>query len=326
MFKIAHISGLGWSGSSALVDFLFDQSIITGIKSEYPSETSLFDGFGSLIDFYSKKGYVPLNRITLNSILSGGDVDSLISKEFIKSDEYNKYLSSSSKVNKNLGGIFFLSDEKILVASESLQHDSQSNKKKSIKLYFKFLYSLAELTNLTTQKVVVFDNDPHIQSPVTKMLPRESIKILIVRNPGDQISHMISETNIDFSKPTQRLKKTLRASILLSLRLIYLSFKSFRIRFSEDTLIILFEDFVNSSELRKQLLTLFVDTNISLNTVRFNPESSAKGIGISKLKLNYLEKLFIAILCNPPYTFLAYWNNIIFNIHKIKKLKTSFKK
>jgi len=315
-FDIALITGLGWSGSSALIDFLHDQNLISGIKSDYPSETNLFNGRGSPKAFLlaTKKSSTSIQNLI--SLINGETVSLSIEND---SKGLKKFLEAVSEKNNNQRGHLSISVRELENIITNEVNFNAETLNEFLTGYYNAIFQIATMSSVAVKKIIVFNNDLHLYHRSNKIFPHEGLRILFVRNVYDQIAERKKILSQEGSK--FRLLKITLIVINLSIKIHKLTFQNYSNKKRDNTLIVQFEDFIHYKELRDKLAILFGANEIIDTQCRFDADKSKLNINIGENYLKLLEKILVLFLCFLPYKYLVKSNSLEFNLKKINQLE-----
>jgi len=311
MSKIIHVIGFGWSGSSAILDALYDQEMTQGVTGHnYPLETALFRPKNSPLDF--AKVYSQRNRLDINGLLAlytGGRVGL---NESLYKDEIENYLKRVSKKQITPGNSRNFDD----IANSTLK-DALSvivNKKtltteELIGNYYEITYELIKWYADETNKTILLNNDPHGRKlKQFQLFDPESIFVFVIREPLDMIVDRPRYKNMDsfgVKATLKRIKFSLSHAKIISKSLYNAMFIK---RNKPESMFVSFESFVGNTKYRNNILQslLKIETN-NIQYILFNPEDSKKNTNLHNKKMNFINKLIVKSFCFMP-------------IRKIKKI------
>jgi len=296
--NLISISGLGWTGSSVIIDFLYQNELVIGLNNDYPTEMILFDRKYSLFDFlvFMERNQIPINSIDHNlliSVLSLGHlkfdkIDNELVSSFFKELELNKY---PSILDYSL--IPDIYETSIINALDKFKDSLYRNKKKFIEFLF---FDLLEKCSNSFDKTICLNNDPSYKNLIlsrSNLLFREYI---IIRNPLDTIADRIRYDNISFG--LRRISYTSLSAMLLTwqyFRILLLSmFSKKRVLFFEELVL---DDNVMF------IIANYISHNSSIDELNYsgthyNKAFSAMNINIYK---SILSKIEISIIYFTAY-------------------------
>ena len=92
------LSGMGWSGSSAIIDILVQNNLVSGINNYYPNETAFFNTFFSPFELIkNSRSFETISMKKILCVLTGGK----IYREFIN----NELFKILTKINPEINSI-----------------------------------------------------------------------------------------------------------------------------------------------------------------------------------------------------------------------------
>lgn len=288
------VAGMGWSGSSALIDWLYDQKMIIGFKNDYPSETKYIQNFyyEYLSNIFNDKKYIQINFYDISSILTGGMVGL---QDAINSTELSKMFS---QIKKNKNAIEIL-DKSWSMVLKSIFKEKKIITFKDFKSFMEFykdlILKIIFKKNHITKKYVLFNNDSHLYNSDHIIDISSSINIVVYRNPLDQYVDQKSAKKIQgFCKTILFLLKFLLTNSIRTVKI--LTKKSIYLK------IINFEKFVTDDSYRNNIFNQIFNEKPSIfNYSRFSPEKSVKNIFIHRKRLHFYERYIIIAVLFFPY-------------------------
>lgn len=296
-FSFIIVTGLGWSGSSALIDFFYDQKVVTGFNSDYPDETKYLKkkSYGDPKTFFgNKRRYLEINKYDLIAILSGGEkgIETAINKNKII-QIFNKFEKIKNKID--------VSNIRILDYTSKFVGDSSiffNGYREFTYFYEKFLKMLIYSLKKEKNKYTLFNNDVYLHERDNFIKINEALKIIVYRNPFDQYSD---------KKQSYKISGFIDSSKLL-LHFLFLSYKqAFLIAKNNNSIdyLINFESLVMDVDYRNELFKKFFQLESDdLNYNKFRPEESKKNIYKPRENLIHIEKILLFILISLPYFFI----------------------
>lgn len=319
------ISGLGWSGSGALLDYLMDAKCIKGFWMEYPSETHFLNS-SILMDI--KKAYFtgelkPFSKADFIYLISAGkyEINGLNNKQKINQIldfRLIKRLKVRKKYNQKALSYIF---EKEPAISKFVSHREHKNDVKIdyetlfeavdincqsesiginqiIKSYYKTILYLADkFYEVLPKKKIVFNNDAHLYNDDSLLNMDNFIKFVVIRNPIFIYSNRLYvryDYNMGFIK---RFKYLLSYAKDLNIQLIRLIFKFRR----ENINIISFEKFTKDNNERLRVLEKIGCRAKFDNMVYYNNSYSISNLKFNNDKLKYIDKFMLVMLTFPFY-------------------------
>lgn len=297
------IAGYGWSGSGAIVDFLFDREIVCGFYRDYPNETKVLskDILDYLILLNKRYGVEKYNAYDLLVLITGGNFgyEYALNNSFHNSFFNNKDgFNGSGVFRKNRKSIInqtFLND-----VSENLVGDGEFGIDKLTHFYKLLMNSIVNELEETQQRVILFNNDVHLYNNDSYFDFRDYHKILVYRNPLDQFvdKEVITRElkKYSFERFCSLFKFVLSYNVKVLLTII-------RILRDKNIVLISFERFVRDEDTRDNLVHLFNKKVEPYHVNRFDTNTSIKNIGIYKRKLSIAEVVLIYVMAYPAYLF-----------------------
>lgn len=283
--------GMGWSGSSAIIDAMVDQINVKGINNGYPTETSLFGKKSCPLNYLNK--FTQSNRLDKQGLLATltrgtrGLESSIYKKELIP--WFNR-LDKREIMELNNENFSILRDGDIYNIFDNILGSNATYEVDHI--YEKYYYLLASLlreTKLKQKSNLVLNNDPSLSGymKINKMLPEEykSENIVVHRNMYDMLNDYVSRlsgtSKINKKKLILRQsKKKLRYGHYINSN----SSKFFTVKF---------EKFIESYEYRNKLLKIFNAKYNEEDEELFIPKDSIKNINMDLKSLSTIDRLII---------------------------------
>lgn len=306
---IITISGLGSSGSSAIIDYLYDNTNITGFFMDYPSETSILNSsfLGDFYNFFKENSDTKINIYDLVLYLTGGQIgqtksqNSTLVLQFVSNNldsNYNQHkldLINNLKKNEHIllrknKNIINISDE--IIDSIIARHFKELNY--NLNQFLINYEKLVKLLLLQCKYPVIFNNDIDLWVNNNLIEIECNKSLLVIRYPLDQ--YLRSSL---FVVNKSKMYKLFRF-------IIEFNYKAIKIIISlkKKLIIINFEDFLKSQELRESIIEyLQLDTKIK-NTRLFNLNYSLQGIRSYIGKLSLFEVIALKIFTLPAYKLL----------------------
>lgn len=311
MQKKIIISGLGWSGSSAIIDYLFDKGCVTGFMSKYPEETRIINR--RLLDRFLKKlpkrKTTEYNKYDILALITKGNfglkeslnqkkiestLDDLFhSHKYVVKDSYFKKKSDNfSEINFDID--FLLNSiEKFLVTGDY----SRENFKRT---YIKSVENMISHINISSGKSILFNNDVNLWKKSTYFNINNYSKFIVFRNPLDQFSEGINlKYNYSGIKKIIIMFKFALFFSVVSIKITLLKYI-----FKCELNIISFEDFLNDVSLREKIIKIIDCQSLNYYENRFKLEESLTNISNPQKRLTFLQKTFILLTTMPFYLLL----------------------
>jgi len=331
MKKNIIIAGYGFSGSSAIIDFLSDYDCFTGFYLSYPSETKVISGalLRELERMIVENNIILLNKFDLFAMISGGMIgleesinkviitkllnlklnkkkSKIISKMIIESEPEQTIVGQ--RKNKNHTDITLeILDE--CYSRLDLPEEFSADEVRYI--YLNFVLKLIENRNETSQKLIIFNNDAHIYNRDSALNISNFFKYLVFRNPLDQYYTILSVNGMSELKPLNRTKMLLRFTI----GYISKSLKTIReLMINPSIHLIGFEEFLNNNLFRESILKGLKCNNQSKVRSHFRLDYSLSNIGVYKGHLSPVEVTVIFLCCYPIYKLLSRLSNPQINL------------
>lgn len=297
------IAGLGWSGSSAVIDFLFDQGIVRGFYIDYPDETTILHStvINILLDLHTKYGVNDYNAYDFAFLMSGGryGLDKARNKEYF-SDNIINIIRKNKKI---------LLEEQFLVNVIKSEFQDEYIKFHEIKVkYIAVVKKLCLDLETSNDKIILFNNDAHAYNNDSFFELNDYLKIIVYRNPLDQFTDRV----ILRKYKNYHLKRTrvlLAFAIVNNVRLI----KSFIFSIiDKNTMYFTFEQFLDDPTFSVKIIK-FISKKQNLQETkvskrRFDKERSKGNINIHKGELSLYETLILNIFALPVYK-IIFWIN-----------------
>lgn len=291
------VAGFGWSGSSAIIDFLFDLGSFEGFGREYPGETKILNKVivDDLESFFEKK---LINKIKINdflALMSGG--------HFGLEDNINEkiLLTKIDLYEKNK--IIFEADLSFWIYISLKFKDLVITKIEDIKIEYIRIIKIVFDYLSHKEKICIFNNDVHIHNNDSHLDLRFFNKILVFRNPLDQYSEK--------KEKSMRFKSNRFKLIIHVLHYNKSLVNSLMKKKKDNNLkIVNFENFILKKKYREDLLKTidYIKYNHQERNNYFNPSKSINNIRIPREELNLFEKLIISISCYPIYYVTRFLN------------------
>lgn len=306
------IAGFGYSGSSAIVDYLYDCTNVTGFYMDYPSETNILNKkiVDDYIDFIENRKIQSLNIYDIAMLVSGGSTGYLKAINFelnslfisnhlstiydkrmlriISEMELNEYY-----VRRENPNIINLTEE--ILDSIVKQHypDEQIDVNKFKQNYIRFVELLLQSHSLFSSKTIIFNNDTHIWKKDSYFDVGYLGSILVFRNPLDQYARNLDMFDLYHLTLYRRLKFLIKFLFNYNYEILVATIYSKK----NNYFFISFEDFLLKENIRESIIK-------KLNLIKYTKSSSKvfdinyslKGINSYKNILPYYEIILIRIL------------------------------
>lgn len=311
------IAGLGWSGSSALVDYLFDKNFVVGYMSDYPEETrilnyksteELYEIIQSIKELELQKAEI-FNHFTNKSfVYSNYNGKRKISRHNnIRTHKHYKVKETYKKLKEysdDYNSINIDTDKVIQIISKKLIKII-TNKLDFIRIYNEILFEIITYRSESKSKIVLFNNDFRFWDRKSIANLNDFKKIIVYRNPLDQIGDSL------YTKHEYPIFK--RQIILAKFMLFYpyvtIKISLMKIFFKKAIHIISFESFLKDIKIKKYVDSLVGCKTETFISNRFDNEASLKNIYSPRSKLSKFHLVLLTLLSMPFWIMLRLLDN-----------------
>ena len=305
--NILAFSGMGSSGKTAIIDFLYSNNLITGLFNNYPNESALVNTVNSLISFLHLYKDKKFTSEIIFYILSGGkelliDLNRLEkANSFIIKDPLSNNLNLGRNIN-NLNSDFIFFEDFYSIFYSIFEVGSEYEYERVIELGLRFLNDIS-LSIWSQNKTIVLHNDPHHRSYYIsherKFLSKINnlIHIVTIRNPHDIVYERLN-INKYFNENVNDIYKSLFKQYSALLVLLVLKF------FNKKFFIISFEDTLSTKGLISFTNKFFNNNIDSINFSNkiFDLNKSLENVNIYKrlrLKKTFFGQVLFFFLYSP---------------------------
>lgn len=316
------VAGYGSSGSSAVIDFLYDSGLIKGFWMEYPSESRVLN-HSLVLKFKRLLILNSINKIKVADlvfIISGGRVfKGLVSEpalmndvlgnlsSIVRDDLYYSRINEISKhehiVIRDSKNHFDLLTEKDISKLLSRQLKvSEININELEKYYCIILKILIEGFEKKTGNYLLFNNDAHLYNNDSLMDLSSFIKILVFRNPLDMYTRKQFIHGYNNLNPIKKIKRILFFSYSFNKKMV----KSLINKKKNGYILIQFEDFLTNERTRNRLIEhIGMEYNCNVINQKFKIDYSLMQIGVSRSGLDFFSKIFLSLTSIPAYLIVS---------------------
>lgn len=295
------IVGYGWSGSSAIIDYLYDKGLICGFYMDYPGETKILNYAGPVYFkmLNVKHSVIHFNMYDFVVLISGG--------RYGLEKSLNKYYHKKFfRDNPRYVGDLLNIEEPVLVeiiknsigVKEIGFHDVIEN-------YNLIVDALLNKLESIETRIVTFNNDAHIYRNDSYYDLTDIHKILVYRNPLDQFTDRYIYSPAENTKPYRKIN-LVRFILIHNIKLIVSIYKTLT---DKKLKLISFERFLFDENEREKLFDSFYPTVISNDFKRrenrFFLEKSRGNIGLYKTRLTLVEITLIYLFSWPLYKLVS---------------------
>lgn len=301
MSKRIFVMGIGWSGSSSVVDFLYQNDYIVGVTGDYPEESKLLTGSESPLFFMNKfSGRGMIDFYGFLALVTGGRLGLNKSKYEDELIGYFGWLNKSkSRIMNSRNFIRINDDELVRVIEKYFPKNSVMNNSEFNKVYPTIIKNLMDFF-VKKEKVLCYNQDPNFFDLTKVIFKNNDYLIVVIRNPKDIIAD-----NPSLLQDRPSLKRIAKVSIMaLNLRKIFKQIKIFQKKLLHKNLIVIkFENFIKKDRSYFELVNFLELEKKDLNTngVFFDRENSHKNINIAANRLGFFESVVISMLCEFKY-------------------------
>lgn len=283
MTTILHVSGLGWSGSGAVIDHLLDTDRFFGLKGKprSVSESRLFSGRPSIPDLVATIG--PLSAEDVLALWTAGARVPSTARVSVPVHRFLRRTSASHAVNSKV--FRTVGDDPLRAAAEEAATSvNGAGGADRTAAYIRATYAAMRSLLGSTGRPLLLDNDPGVTSRIAQHLAADpDVRfVAVVRDPSDQYVDKRAKVDRDASI-VENLARTLVSARLRRRELIAL--REAASTWPSRALAVRFERFVHESSYRAALRdVLLPDLRTSATPVpeeRFIPERSAQNIGLT---------------------------------------------
>lgn len=285
--KYVFIGGTGWSGSSAVHDYLLNYANV--VESEV-GEQKIISG---LVKIYNFNNGESLFGLRLGKIMTNPELYPVRSLDIFSIRDlidflYTKFRVSESMVDtfKNIFNYYITNDYKEKYLREIRKvHDNCDIDilADSIKNIVKAIYKSGCSDSLFLIDNALNANNYELISEVMKKMNGEAISILVIRNPLDQYSDLKTFANKKLFHIVHFCYNYIR-----TLK---------RIKGNNKIIVIKFEDFILNEYARSEIIKR-LNIQIKGNPLFYNPSDSIKNINIWRKNLSKIEHLILMPLSN----------------------------
>lgn len=292
--KIAVI-GYERSGSSALIDYLYDNFDAYGFYNKYSEETHLVEGVCSpmyYIDHFSARKKIDFDALA--AIITGGI---LPYEHSAYSDEVNAFLSfSENRAHRNRNKRNFIDKQglEVLLDQKKLFDSKDLNTKKFHEIYPLVLNNIIDST-LKFKELFIFNNERDFEYLLNNNIVDKVY--IVIRNTTDMVAdnRFLSLQKNYFSRIFFIIKKVIRLNK---------QYKDLYSKLEKDSAkvnIICFEAFIANDVYRDRIIkSIALDTRNNERKL-FDEKIAKKAIGISALKFNRFEIFLTKIFLSDKY-------------------------
>jgi len=293
---VLHIMGIGWSGSSALLDYLFYEGLIVGVNGENPSETRLFNKsafpLNFILQYQNEFDYI--DDICVASLITGGRIN--YSNSVVK--EFLHEWFQGARPRGNQKNFHTLSDYEIFNTINNIfENPCRIRTKEFTKKYSELIKKLINLILSSSNKVMTFNQDPTFTNVEKTILFEESTQVVFFRDPKDIIAERLNLNHHN--------NRTLFFISLI--KHIHKSYHKMLSLIIENKIIgVSFERFILDNEYRQNLISnlgFIVNNDSNENVINrsFDMGDSKKNIGVYPNTLTKLEIFLVNIFCKKIY-------------------------
>lgn len=280
--KYIFIGGTGWSGSSAVHDFLLNYSNV--IESEV-GEQKIIAGLVKIYNF--KKGQA-LFGFRLGKIMANPDLHPLTNFNVFSLRDLIDYLYTKLRVSDSMVDKFrdtfnhyIKSDykEKYINEIQKIQDDCEFGILTDlIKNIVEEIYKSDSLNSLFLIDNALNANNYEIINEVMKKMNGEAISILVIRNPLDQYSD---------------LKTFANKKLYYIFHFCFNYLRSLRsVKGNTRIVVVKFEDFILSQHVRLKIIQR-INVQEEKSPLFYNPIDSTKNIDIWRGNLSIIERMIL---------------------------------
>jgi len=316
MYKIIIVSGYGSSGSSALVDFLYDSGCVIGFGNNYPQETKVLhhgilnglkDLFISGTHYFNASDFTYLisggkfsfenahNKSQLESIINQSLLNSKMQKKRSYPNEMILKEKIINRVNKNE---FFDLDE-ALINSITNQYLPKKfiSVEEIIDIYGKIIMDLIKVQIISENKIMLFNNDMHTYKKNSLIVIENSLHISVYRNGVDQYAR---KKYLDMIATNEHKINQSLISFIIEYNLTLLMTMLFYIRNFRLYYVISFESFLLKKDMREKIKNL-INCSSKEQDKYFDLEYSLRNIKIPRKSLGFIDRFILNITTKPIY-------------------------
>ena len=285
------ISGLGYSGKSAVIDSLYFNDIVTGFANSRPKESSIFHTNSSALNFI--RSSEKINIEVLKHLISGGRI-------------LTKYQNSidAGRNQKNNSFDGFLTAKSLEDIIEGNFKKESINKMEYYQLMDIIISRLASLSG----KLVCLENDPYIND--LDYLRKTSLKplyLVVIRNPLDiYFDVKVWSNSISLKVKLFSFSMAYNKKILILFKEVILNYFFYKSKYTFR--VIRFENFVTYKDSLKNLLSILnYNKSFVFKTKNWDFNNSKSNIGVHK-ELNKSEVLMLTLLTLPGRLISSFLN------------------
>lgn len=322
------VVGFGSSGSSAIIDYLYDLGCFKGFGMDYPSETRILNQsfVNTLENLFSLKNDLILNKNDFLALMSGGRFglignpnSNLIKSILIKNSKMNK---RSTKVINYINSIkekekIVLKDSKILLELNRHEWDKHLKSFSNLKIYrpeevkkscINIISNMIRIMNEDKMKII-FNNDAHIWNSDSYYTLDSFLNLLVFRNPLDQYARKLNFTDFEEERIFKRIKSLLGFIKYYNISLIASLFKALK---KSNLILVHYDQFILNENYRNQLVKIVLGkTKPSPKPEKiFNLDYSLTNIKLPRKKLRLEQVILIAFFCYPIYLIARVFSKI----------------
>ena len=303
MTGILHVSGLGWSGSGAVLDLLLDADHFLSLKGkpQSVSESRLFSGRSAIPDVVAS-----LPRVTGVDVLALWTAGARSGPDADTSGPVRRFLkrtASSHAVNRKV--FRTVPDAELFDAAEAAAaalSDSAPNDRSSV--YLQQTYTAMRVLLGSAGRPLLIDNDPGISARIMRHLDAdpEVRFVTVVRDPADQYVDRRAKAGAGSPVPVD-VARTLASAVIRRRELTMLA-RAAAARPGR-VFVVAFERFVHDATYRDALLDVLLGRAGSLGTAipteRFIPERSQGNVGLRADRRDRLALSAYRAICSSPH-------------------------
>ena len=295
------IVGYGWSGSSAIIDYLYDKGLVCGFFMEYPGEAKILSN------------RIPLYLKELNNKFNVSDYNIYDFVALISAGRYGMNLALNRKYHEeffknkpNYFGNQINIEESILIdIIRNSVGEKEITVNEVVKSYNLIVDGLLNELETNQSKLVVFNNDAHIYRNDSFYDLTGIHKIIVFRNPLDQFTDRYIFSPGQNTSPN-RTRNLFRFILVHNIKLLITIYKTL---IDDKLRLISFERFLFDENERERLFQSLNQASVanveSERIKRFEVEKSKKNVGLYKTRLTLLEVTLIYVFAWPLYKFVS---------------------